>query len=88
MKKIILICCCFWLCTVSAHGQIPAWETVSKENMAKVFEQISNWLKNSTNYSVKITHASFENYSTETPFEKSVGYFKKENENYRKKNIP
>lgn len=82
MSKITISCFCFWLFAISLQAQTAAWEEVSKESMAKVFEQMSNWFKNSTNYAVTITHASYENYSTSTPFEKSTGYFKKEGENY------
>ncbi len=64
------------------QAQTPLWESVSKDQMAKVFEQVNHWFKTSSNYSVTVTHASYENYNTKVPFEKSTGYFKKENECY------
>lgn len=67
---------------VILQAQSPSWESVSKEQMAKVFEQINSWFKTTSNYSVTVTHASYENYTTKVPFEKSIGYFKKENECY------
>ncbi len=82
MMKRGIIYCCFWLFAFSAQAQTATWEDMSKEGMAKVFEQMSNWFKNTTNYSVVVTHASYETHTTTLPFEKSVGYFKKEKDNY------
>ena len=56
--------------------------SLSKEEMGKVFEQTNAWFKTTPNYSLTVTHASFENYTTEIPYEKSTGYFKKQGENY------
>ncbi|MBK8705986.1 MAG: hypothetical protein IPN33_22145 [Saprospiraceae bacterium] len=82
MNKKNTTCFCFCLFAILLQGQVAAWEDISKDNMAKVFEQMSNWFKNTTNYTVTVTHASYENHSTTVPFEKSTGYFKKEKENY------
>ena len=82
MKKKIIICFCISFLHVSLQGQSTGWTDISKENMAKVFEQISNWYKQTTDYTVTVTHASFENHTTGIPYEKSTGYFKKEKENY------
>ena len=81
MKKGITYCC-LWLFASSAQAQTPIWEDVPKEGMAKVFEQMSDWFKNTTNYTVTVTHASYETHTTTQSFEKSVGYFKKEKDNY------
>lgn len=50
--------------------------------MAKIFEQMNNWFKNTATYSLTITHASYEDHKTIVPVEKSVGYFKKDKNNY------
>ncbi|MGQ0829850.1 MAG: hypothetical protein ACT4ON_15795 [Bacteroidota bacterium] len=55
---------------------------ISKTDMAKVFEQMNNWFKNTPAYSLTVTHASYENHTTTVPVEKSVGYFKKDKESY------
>ena len=57
---------------------------ITKEEMSGVFEKLNNWFKNSNSYSLTITHTSYKNYQTNEPFEKSVGYFKKEYKNPQK----
>lgn len=82
MNKRIITYFCSFLFAISLHAQIPEWESVSKDNMAKVFEQMSNWYKNNATYSVVVTHASYQTHTTAVPYEKSVGFFKKEKNNY------
>jgi hypothetical protein len=55
---------------------------VEKADMIKVFEKINTWFRTTPAYSLTVTHASYENYTTEVPEEKSVGYFKKQGDNY------
>lgn len=82
MNRKIITYCCFCLFANALQSQGPVWESISKDKMAKVFEQTSSWFKNTSHYSVNVTHASFETWSKTVPFEKSTGYFKKEAENY------
>ena len=55
---------------------------VARLDMAKVFEKMNVWFRNTPSYTLTVTHASYENYTTEVPVEKMIGYFKKEKENY------
>lgn len=81
MKKItcliavLLVCFIFPLLT-------KAQSAVGKEEMMNVFKKINNFFTNTSAYSLTVTHASYENYTTPVPVEKSTGYFKKQNENY------
>lgn len=60
-----------------------SWTPVTKDEMSKVFEQMNSWFKNTSDYSLTVTHASYKDYKTTVPAEKSVGYFKKDkNNNY------
>lgn len=54
----------------------------SKEEMGGVFEKTNSWFRLTSSYQLDVTHASYENYTTPVPFEKSTGYFKKEGSNY------
>ncbi|CAN5526245.1 hypothetical protein BH10BAC1_BH10BAC1_13370 [soil metagenome] len=82
MNKKIITYFCSLLFALTVQAQAPEWVTVSKDNMAIVFEQMSNWYKNNTNYSVVVTHTSYQTHTTTVPYEKSVGFFKKEKNNY------
>lgn len=62
--------------------QPNTWVIVSKDEMAKTFEKMSNSIKYVQTYSMVVTHASYENYKTNVPFERYVGYFKKDKNNY------
>jgi len=75
---------CYWFCltALALPAQTLAWEEVSKDKMAKIFTGMSDWFKQTTNYAVTVTHASFESHLTPVYYEKSTGYFKKEGENY------
>jgi hypothetical protein len=71
------------LAITKSYSQGNDWVTVSKENMSKVFEGMNSWFRNTTDYSLTVTHASYKDYKTTVPAEKSVGYFKKDkNNNY------
>lgn len=73
------------LITAFAHGGQPSnmnWTSISKEEIIKVFENINSWFKNTSSYSLTVTHASYEDYQSEIPADKSVGYFKKDKTNY------
>lgn len=63
-------------------AQVQKPENVDKATMAKVFEKMNNWFKNTPAYSMKVTHASYENYTTTVPADRAVGYFKKDKNNY------
>ncbi len=71
----------FFLFTVELNAQ-QQMTIVPRVDMAKIFEKMNAWFRNTSSYSLTITHASYENYTTEVPVEKSVGYFKKEKESY------
>lgn len=55
---------------------------ISKEDMGKVFGKTNTWFRTTPVYSLAVTHASYEDYTTKTAVEKSSGYFKKEKNNY------
>lgn len=80
--KYYLCCFVFLLCATSISAQTEKWQYVGRTDMAKIFEQMNNWFKNTPTYSLTITHASFEDYKTDVPVEKAVGYFKKDKNNY------
>jgi hypothetical protein len=58
------------------------WTTIDKKEMSEVLSRISEWYKNTSSYSLTVTHTSYENYTTTIPFEKRTGYFKKDKNNY------
>jgi len=58
------------------------WTSISKEDLAKAFEQVGDKYKNSASYSMNVTHASYESYTDVKPHQRSKGYFKKEGNNY------
>lgn len=66
---------------VQLHAQTES-VVVPRTDMAKIFEKMNAWFRNTPSYSLTITHASYENYSTVVPEEKAIGYFKKDNQNY------
>jgi len=72
----------FLLFVLFSTVQAQKAENVDKATMAKVFEQMNNWFKNTPSYSMTVTHASYENYTTTVPADKAVGYFKKDKNNY------
>ena len=55
---------------------------IEKDEMINVFERINSWFVNTPSYSVTVTHASYEDYTTKNPFERSTGSFKKQDKNY------
>jgi hypothetical protein len=78
MKKVIFFLigyCCAW----NSYAQTV---TIEKEEMVKVFKKINEWFKDTPSYSMTITHASYENYEAQVPYQKATGFFKKEKENY------
>lgn len=58
------------------------WNDMSKEDMSIVFENMNKWFKNTPSYSLTVTHASYKDYKTTVPAEKSVGYFKKDKKSF------
>ena len=83
VKKLYIICFILFVFSfLRVQSQDVAWKTITKEEMANVFEQLSNWFKSPSVYSFTVTHASYENYKTIVPYEKSVGYFKRDKINY------
>ena len=67
--------------SLQLHAQVEP-VIVARVDMAKVFEKMNTWFRNTPSYSLTVTHASYENYTIEVPVEKTIGYFKKEKENY------
>jgi hypothetical protein len=85
MKVCFKYCTCliaFLFCVYTISAQSEKWQYVGRTDMAKIFEQMNNWFKNTPTYSLTIAHASFEDHQTIVPFERSVGYFKKDKNNY------
>ena len=81
MKKSFLWNSC--LMCVCAIGLAKAQSTpISKEETGKVFEKTNTWFRETPVYSLDVVHASFENYTTSSPADKAVGYFKKDGKNY------
>lgn len=79
-KNICMISLLLFAAIVEAQSEKR--ENIGRTDMAKVFEQMNNWFKNTPSYSLSVTHASYENYTTMVPVEKAVGYFKKDKNNY------
>ncbi|MEP6793777.1 MAG: hypothetical protein ABJB16_05580 [Saprospiraceae bacterium] len=71
---------CLFAFTLDA--QPTFWKDESKEQLAHVFDQMRTWHVLHTDYTITITHASFENYTTTIPYEKSTGYYRKVNDSY------
>ena len=85
MKKTLtlyfLLCMCCLFCTSQiSHAQ--NWTNATKEEVAKEFEVINSWCRNTPAYSMIVTHTSYEDHTTTIPYETMSGYFKKENNNY------
>lgn len=55
---------------------------IEKDEMIAVFEKINSFFVNTPSYSLTVTHASYEDYTTQTPVEISTGTFKKQDKNY------
>jgi hypothetical protein len=68
-----------WLIPFVSKGQSVA---VEKAEMIKVFEKINTWFRTTPSYSLTVTHASYEDYTSTTPADKTTGYFEKEGANY------
>jgi hypothetical protein len=82
MKK---ISCFFYTCLlVCLFVEVTKAQSVSisKEEMGKVFEKTNTWFRATNAYSLDVTHASYENYTTPVPADRAEGYFKKEGNNY------
>ena len=54
------------------------WSPLDKEAMSKKLEEINLQIKTMQNYSILISHASFEDFTSTIPHEKSTGYFKRD----------
>ncbi len=81
LKNIICVVAFLWI-SVFAYAQTAKAEYVGRADMAKVFKQINSWFLNTPTYTLMVTHTSFEDYKTIVPADKSVGYFKKDRNNY------
>jgi hypothetical protein len=83
LSKKFLYISIFYFASVSLSlAQVITWSNSTKEEVAKEFEKINAWYKNADTYSLIITHKTFEDYKTTTPFEKMTGYFKKNKNTY------
>jgi hypothetical protein len=69
--------CCLFIGSAAAQSV-----SISKEEMGAVFEKTNTWFRATNAYSLNVTHASYENYTTGVPADKSDGYFKKDGNNY------
>ena len=58
------------------------WEVIDRKTMAQKLDEMNKQFKSMQAYSLVLTHASFEDYTTNVPHEKSSGYFRKEKNNY------
>lgn len=58
------------------------WQETDKNTFLNVFEQMNSWYKLHPEYSMKVKHASFDDYSTTIPSDISTGYFIKSKHNY------
>jgi hypothetical protein len=81
MRKIQVIFIIMLFC-FSFQGMRAQDNSISKEEMGKVFEATNNWFRTTPSFSMGVTHASFENYTTEAPADKTSGYVIKEGSNY------
>lgn len=72
----------FFLITISVKAQMPQWMESNKQEVAKDFERMNNWYRTTPAYSVNVTHSTFEDYKTLSPFERMTGYFYKDHNNY------
>jgi len=72
----------FLFSSLITKAQTGNWTSLGRPEMAKLFDKMNNWFKNTASYSLIITHASYENYNTMVPVERSVGYFKKDKNDY------
>lgn len=81
VKHIIFVISVLFFTTISKAQHSKAIY-VGRADMAKIFQQMNNWFLNTTAYSLTVTHSSYEDYITTVPADKSVGYFKKDKNNY------
>jgi len=63
-------------------AQAKDWKETDKSSFLIAFEQMNNWHKLHKEYSMKLKHATFDDYSTIIPSDISSGYFIKSNRNY------
>lgn len=65
--------------SAAIYGQTT---NVSKEEMGTVLKKSNDWFINTPVYSLTVTHASYETYTSELPVEKQIGYFRKNGKSY------
>jgi len=58
------------------------WEIIDKSLVTKKFEEMNSQLKALQNYSIVVSHFSYESFVSTVAHEKSTGYFKRANNNY------
>lgn len=84
MKRIIHSVAVLAAGLAAAAFAVPGiqWQNAKKEEVAKVFGDMSRWYSATATYSVTVTHSSYRDYTAQTPADISKGYFKKDKENY------
>lgn len=65
-----------------AAFRVSVWVPIDKETLSKKLEEVNAQFKNMQSYSLNVTHASFEDYTTVIPYERMQGYFKKDKQRY------
>jgi hypothetical protein len=63
-------------------AQAPKWTVLTTAQVTKELEYVNNWYVKNTNYSVNVTHNSYENYTNTKAYESINGYFYRNNNNY------
>lgn len=70
------------LLPLSVVAQQPAvWKEITKEQTAKDLQNSISWFSNE-NYSFNITHTSYKDHTTLSPFETQKGYVRRDKSNY------
>ncbi len=73
--NILILFPCVLLCSFT-------WDVIDKQMMTQKLEEIKKQLKDVQNYSITVSHASFEDYTTNVPHEKTAGFFRRSKNNY------
>jgi hypothetical protein len=59
----------------------PQWKTITKEKAKALIGGMRTWIDKHPDYSVNLNYYSYKNYTDLSPFDKSVGYLKRNGEN-------
>jgi hypothetical protein len=81
-KYLLIVSMLVGISCLKIFGQTLVWKNISADEAVKVYTDLNKLYSNTSSYSVHVTYASYENYTTGTIYEASTGYFNKYGNNY------